>query len=236
MPSCRSLLLPIALAAAAPAHATQVCAWMEETIEPYDEEMPAEDAAAEDYTAVAEADDVMTAGDENAGSALDVAEEAAAAAEAASDAVDAAAEAVDAADAAAEAAAAAPEYVEPGVLNLKLWLQADGDAEFYYKMAGEGLVEDSGNRVHSPNSGTYVLSRGEPSSPWGLGMTFAPPGRIDVVVEVREYPEDIFSDEETPLLATFRLARRIPAGETTPPATLARRQCKDITFPPRKEP
>lgn len=231
MRHCRNLILPIVLACAAPAHATQVCAWMEETIEPYEEDPAAEaedydEPATEDYEDVSAVDDadVMTADSETAASAAIAAQAAAEAAEAAADAADAA---VD--------AGVEEEYEQPGLLDLKLWLQADGDADFYYKMAGEGLVQDKGGSAHSPNSGTYVLSRGEASSPWGLGMTFYPPGRIDVIIEIHEWPEDIFSDEDTPLLASFKFARRIPEGETQPPTTLAARQCKDVTFPPRKD-
>jgi hypothetical protein len=115
--------------------------------------------------------------------------------------------------------------------ELEIWLQSDQDIDFFYKIGGEGLVEDSGGKGNSPNSGTFVLHPGVAERPWGFGMTVYPPGRIDVTLEVHEWPKDIFSDEETPLLATFTFQRPIPAEEVEPPADLAKHQCLTVTLP-----
>jgi hypothetical protein len=113
------------------------------------------------------------------------------------------------------------------VRNLEIWLESDGDVDFLYKIGGEGIVsgESKGN---SPSSGTYVLHPKEPSKPWGFGMTLYPPGAIDVTITLHKTPADIFSEEETPVLARFAFSRKIPESETTPPATLAKRQCKAL--------
>lgn len=150
----RHLLLSLAvLAAAAPAHAAQVCAWMDETIG------------------------------------------------------------------------------EDDCHELALWLEADGDVDFYYKIKGEGLRSE-GMKAHSPNSGTFVLHARKPDKPWGFGATLSPPGEIDVVIELRATPKDIFSDAETPLLASFTFRRQVPEGETTPPNDLASKQCAVLTPAP----
>ncbi|MBJ7409886.1 MAG: hypothetical protein JHD15_05890 [Phenylobacterium sp.] len=114
--------------------------------------------------------------------------------------------------------------------ELALWLEADGDADFFYRIKGEG-VSSEGMRAHSPNSGTYVLHAGEPGRPWKFGATLTPPGAIDVVIELRAMPKDIFSDEETPLLATFTFKRNVPEGETAPPKDLSARQCATLKAP-----
>lgn len=114
--------------------------------------------------------------------------------------------------------------------ELALWLEADGDADFFYRIKGEG-VSSEGMRAHSPNSGSYVLHAGEPGRPWKFGATLTPPGAIDVVIELRAMPKDIFSDEETPLLAAFTFKRSVPAGETAPPKDLSARQCATLKAP-----
>jgi hypothetical protein len=108
--------------------------------------------------------------------------------------------------------------------ELTLWLEADGDVDFYYKIKGEGLRSE-GMKAHSPNSGTFVLHARKPDKPWGFGATLSPPGEIDVVIELRATPKDIFSDAEPPLLASFTFRRQVPEGETTPPKDLANKQC-----------
>jgi len=114
--------------------------------------------------------------------------------------------------------------------ELKLWLEADGEAQVLYKITGEGLVNEN-SRGNAPNSGTLVLRRKTPNTPWTFGVTLEPPGRIDVIAELRAIPGDIFSDVETPLLASFTFRRDIPEGETTPPKTLATKQCATLGNP-----
>lgn len=114
--------------------------------------------------------------------------------------------------------------------ELALWLEADGDADFFYRIKGEGLSSE-GMRAHSPNSGTYALHAREAARPWKFGATLTPPGAIDVVIELRAMPRDIFSDEETPLLAAFAFKRGVPEGETAPPKDLAARQCATLGTP-----
>lgn len=114
--------------------------------------------------------------------------------------------------------------------ELALWLEADGDADFFYRIKGEGLSGE-GMKAHSPNSGTYVLHAREPERPWKFGATLTPPGAIDVVIELRAMPKDIFSDEETPLLAAFTFQRNVPEGETAPPKDLSARQCATLKAP-----
>jgi hypothetical protein len=113
--------------------------------------------------------------------------------------------------------------------HLEIWLEADQDMDFFYKIGGEGLVEDSGGKGNSPNSGAFVLHRGKAEQIWGFGMTLYPPGRIDVTAEIHVTPQDIFSDEETPLIAAFAFQRPVPADETTPPQDLAKRQCVTVS-------
>jgi hypothetical protein len=114
--------------------------------------------------------------------------------------------------------------------ELKLWLEADGELDFYYMIKGEGLSSD-GMRGHSPNSGTYFLRARKPDSPWSFGLTFRPPGTIDVIAEIRGKPKDIFSDEPPPLLASFTFRREAPEGETKPPKTFAAKQCATLGNP-----
>jgi hypothetical protein len=111
--------------------------------------------------------------------------------------------------------------------ELEIWLDADQEISFFYKIGGQGLVDESGH-ANSPNSGTFVLHPGEPGRPWGFGMTLQPPGQVDVVIEIHQTPKDIFSDEETPLLTSFTFHRDVPADETQPPADLAKRQCATV--------
>jgi len=114
--------------------------------------------------------------------------------------------------------------------ELELWLEADGKVDFLYKIKGEGLRTET-MQAHAPNSGTLVLHARQPSKPWGFGAMLEPPGEIDVIVELRAWPKDIFSDEETPLLASFSFKRRVPEGETKPPKTFAARQCATLKTP-----
>ena len=125
---------------------------------------------------------------------------------------------------------------EENYREVELWMQADAEVSFLYSMKGEGMREtgeEDGNRAHSPGSGTFVLHRGEPKKPWGFGMTLYPPAEIDIVAEMREWPKDIFADEEPPLLTAFTFRRAIPEGEEKPPPTLAAKQCRVVTIPAR---
>ncbi|TAJ68917.1 MAG: hypothetical protein EPO51_25655 [Phenylobacterium sp.] len=114
--------------------------------------------------------------------------------------------------------------------ELALWLEADDEIEFYYKIKGEGLSSE-GMKAHSPSSGTFFLRPKTPDKPWGFGSTLSPPGDIDVVIELRAKPRDIFSDEETPLLASFTFRRHVPEGETQAPKAFATRQCSVLAAP-----
>jgi hypothetical protein len=122
---------------------------------------------------------------------------------------------------------------EDNLHEVALWMQADADVSVYYMIKGEGLKENEGGRSHSPGSGTFGLQAGKPEKPWGFGATLYPPGVIDIVAEVHATPKDVFSDDEPPLLASFTFHREVPEGEEKAPATLAARQCKTVTFPPR---
>lgn len=114
--------------------------------------------------------------------------------------------------------------------ELKLWMEADGDVDAVYRIKGDGLVNEN-TTANAPNGGTFFLRPRRPDSHWTFGVTLAPPGRIDVIVELRAKPADIFSDEETPLLAAFTFRREIPEGETTPPKTFAAKQCATLGNP-----
>jgi len=117
----------------------------------------------------------------------------------------------------------APEDVH----ELAVWLEADQDVEFFYQIAGEG-VSSEGSRSHSPGSGTYSLTAGRAEKPWGFGATLSPPGEIDIVIELHKKPASIFSDEPTPLLASFTFHRHVPEGEAKAPPILATRQCQTL--------
>jgi hypothetical protein len=121
---------------------------------------------------------------------------------------------------------------EDNLHEVTLWMQADADFDFLYKIGGQGLKENDGNRAHSPGSGTFALDAGKADHPWGFGATLYPPGVIDIVAEVHATPKDVFKDEETPLITSFTFHRDVPDGEEKPPATLAARQCKAVTAPP----
>ncbi len=114
--------------------------------------------------------------------------------------------------------------------EVELWLEADRDVDLYYMVKGEGMKDES-SRVHTPSSGTFVLSAKQPKKPWGLGATLSPPGEIDIVAELRAYPKDVFAEEPPPLIMAFTFRRAIPEGETKPPPILATRQCKTADFP-----
>jgi hypothetical protein len=118
------------------------------------------------------------------------------------------------------------------VRDLALWLQSDSDIDFFLKIAGKGIVTES-MTAHSPSTATFVLHAGEADKPWGFGSSFEAPGTIDIIAELHVMPTDIFSDAPTPLLTAFTFHRDVPAGETTPSAVLARRQCKTVQVPER---
>jgi hypothetical protein len=110
------------------------------------------------------------------------------------------------------------------LLEVELWLEADGETDFLYRIGGDGIVTTSG-KSNSPGSGTYVLHARKPEKPWAFGSTLDPPGKIDITVELHQTPADIFSDAPTPLLARFTFRRDVPATEKKPPPTLAKKQC-----------
>jgi hypothetical protein len=113
------------------------------------------------------------------------------------------------------------------VRELTLWLQADTDVGFLYKVGGRGIVTDSGES-NAPTSATYILHAGQADSPWHYGSTLEPPGKIDISLAIHRMPTDVFSTAPEPLLAKFAFARDVPAGEKAPPATLANKQCMEI--------
>lgn len=108
--------------------------------------------------------------------------------------------------------------------QFELWLQAEGDTDIVYKMRGEGIVSES-SRSYSPGSGTYALHARQAVKVWGFGTTLNTPADIDIVAEIRKPPKSVFSDEETPLLASFSFQRHVPEGETAPPKPFGARQC-----------
>lgn len=125
------------------------------------------------------------------------------------------------------------ESWEEDTLRLKLWLETDQRASFHYGVTGSGL-SDAHGRSHSPSSGTYVLEPGAADSPWGFAATIQPPGKIDIGVEIREFPKDIFDETPSPLIVAFAFERAIPDGEVQAPRSLAERQCKEVAIPPSR--
>jgi len=117
------------------------------------------------------------------------------------------------------------------VHQFSLWLEADGDANLFYKMTGAGIVTES-VKAYSPGSGTFSLRARRAETAWGFGSTLDPPGDIDIVAEIHAPPKSVFSEEETPLLAKFVFQRHVPDGEKTPPADFAKRQCATIPARP----
>jgi len=113
------------------------------------------------------------------------------------------------------------------VHQLDLWLQADGDLEFLYKIGGEGILSE-GSRMHSPGRGTFLLHPGKADRPWGFGATLSPPGTIDIIADIRAKPADIFDETPTPLLASFTFHRAVPAGEKRAPPVFAKKQCATV--------
>jgi hypothetical protein len=117
------------------------------------------------------------------------------------------------------------ETKEPNdVHHFALWLQADAELDFRYVIGGQGIVTESG-KSHSPSSGTLVLHAGKAEKPWGFGTTMETPAKVDITVELRQTPADIFSKEATPLLAKFSFRREAPESEKSAPRTLAKKQC-----------
>jgi len=116
------------------------------------------------------------------------------------------------------------------VHQLDLWLQSDRDLDFYYVIGGEGIVSDS-SKSHSPSSGTFVLHAGKADKPWAFGANVNAPAKIDISVEVRETPTDIFSKAETPLIAKFVFRRDVPESEKSSPPVFAKKQCAAVKKP-----
>jgi hypothetical protein len=105
-----------------------------------------------------------------------------------------------------------------------LWLEADRELEFLYVIGGQGIVRSSG-KSHSPSRGSYVLNPHKAEKVWGYGTNPGGPAKVDIAVDIRQKPADIFSKTDPPLLATFAFRRDIPESETKPPATFAKKQC-----------
>jgi hypothetical protein len=120
------------------------------------------------------------------------------------------------------------EKIEADDLHqVDIFLQADGDLEFLYKIGGRGLTSE-GSRMHSPGSGTYVLHPGQAERVWGFGATLSPPGKIDISIALHEKPASVFDEKPTPVLAQFVFNRVVPDGEKRPPATFAKKQCATV--------
>ena len=113
------------------------------------------------------------------------------------------------------------------VHDLELWLSADKELEFLYKIGGTGITGE-GSKMHSPSSGTFLLHPGKPDKAWGFGATMPMPGKIDVVVEIHQKPADIFDETPTPLIASFTFDRDVPEGEKKAPPVLAKKQCSAL--------
>ena len=108
--------------------------------------------------------------------------------------------------------------------QFELWLQSEGDTDVVYKMRGEGIVSES-SRSYSPGSGSYALHARKAVKVWGFGTTLNAPADIDIVAEIRSPPKSVFSEEETPLLATFSFQRHVAEGRGVPPAPFGARRC-----------
>lgn len=109
----------------------------------------------------------------------------------------------------------------------ELWLSADKEIEFLYKLDGDGITGD-GFKAHSPSSGTFVLQPGKPDKPWGFGTTMPQPGKIDITIELHQKPADIFDETPTPLIAQFAFRRDVPATEKKAPPVLTKKQCAPL--------
>ena len=112
-----------------------------------------------------------------------------------------------------------------------LWLEADGDTDFFYRMAGKGVVTES-STSYSPSSGAFSLRPKRPGRPWSYGTSISGGGDVDIVAEIHAAPKSVFSDDETPLLAKFTFRRHVPEGETKAPKTFAARQCAALPAAP----
>jgi hypothetical protein len=114
------------------------------------------------------------------------------------------------------------------VRDVDIWLQADHDISFLYQVGGKGIITDTGH-MSSPGSGTYSLKAGKAERPWGFGATLDSAGKIDVSMDLHKMPAQVTSSAPTPVLGHFVFQRDVPATETKPPATLAKKQCSIIT-------
>jgi hypothetical protein len=114
------------------------------------------------------------------------------------------------------------------VHDFTLWLEADNDLDFFYKMTGKGVSTES-SRAYSPGSGTFSLRARHAEKPWGFGSNIDGAGDVDIVVEIHVPPKSVFPDDETPLLASFTFRRHVPEDEKAPPTEFAKRQC--VTIP-----
>jgi hypothetical protein len=113
------------------------------------------------------------------------------------------------------------------VHEFTLWLQADGDVSFLYKMTGQGIVTES-SKSYSPGSGTFSLHPKKPEKPWGFGTTLEGPGDVDIVADIHVMPKSVFDEVETPVLASFAFRRHVPEGEKVPPKDFAKHQCVSV--------
>lgn len=114
-----------------------------------------------------------------------------------------------------------------GLHQFDLWLQADADTDVFYRMTGDGWRSE-GVRAYSPGSGTYSLHAHKAAKVWGFGTSLNPPGELDIVAEIHAPPASVFSEDETPLLATFAFRRHVPEDEGPPPKAFGARQCVTV--------
>ncbi len=108
-----------------------------------------------------------------------------------------------------------------------LWLEADGDVSFLYKMTGKGVSTES-SKSYSPGSGSFSLRPKAPEKAWGFGTTIGEAGDVDIVADIHVMPKSVFDETETPLLASFKFRHHVPEGEKKPPADFAKRQCATV--------
>jgi hypothetical protein len=113
------------------------------------------------------------------------------------------------------------------VHEFSLWLEADANVAFFYKMTGKGVVSE-GMKAYSPGSGTFSLRPKAAEKAWGFGTSLSPPAEIDIVAEIHAPPKSVFDEAETPLLARFVFQRHVSEDEKKPPTEFARRQCATL--------
>jgi hypothetical protein len=120
------------------------------------------------------------------------------------------------------------ESNQPGHMRtLDLWLQSDADIDFVYEVSGRGIATIGGD-ANAPKGSTYHLDPDQPRRAWTFTSSLYPPAKIEVLLNIKKMPTDVYSAAPTPLLAKFAFKREVPADETAPPDILAQKQCMEI--------